>query len=174
MEIESFKLKEMIEKEVNNKLLSKYPIGSIYMSVNSTNPSTFIGGTWEQLKDKFLLGVGNVYKENEIGGASTVSLTAKEMPSHTHSLNTPSACAVIQLNDGGSVLYGEFTSTVATKKTYKVDKTGGVGESIPNGEENYWGAKLAGDTSIANTTSLGQAHNNMPPYLAVYMWKRVS
>lgn len=73
-----------------------YPVGSIYMSVNSTDPGTLFGGTWEQLKDRFLLGVGDIYTTAEAtGGAASQSytpagtvdnhtLTTAEIPSHNH------------------------------------------------------------------------------------------
>ncbi len=61
-----------------------YPVGSIYMSVNSTSPSTFFGGTWEQLKDRFLLGAGDTYSNGATGGSATHTLTVNEIPSHSH------------------------------------------------------------------------------------------
>ena len=38
-----------------------YPVGAIYMSVNNTNPGNLFGGTWEQIKDRFLLSAGDTY-----------------------------------------------------------------------------------------------------------------
>lgn len=64
-----------------------YPVGSIYLSVNNVNPSTLFGGTWEQIKDKFLLGAGDTYSSGSTGGESTHTLTINEMPSHSHKYN---------------------------------------------------------------------------------------
>lgn len=72
-----------------------YPVGSIYLSVNETSPATLFGGTWEQLQDRFLIGAGNDYSLNGIGGATSQSytpagsvgshtLTTSEIPSHNH------------------------------------------------------------------------------------------
>ena len=61
-----------------------YPVGSIYMSVNSTNPSNLFGGTWTQLKDRFLLGAGSTYTNGSTGGSATQRLSADNLPSHTH------------------------------------------------------------------------------------------
>lgn len=61
-----------------------YPVGSIYMSVNNTNPSTLFGGTWVQIKDTFLLSAGDTYNAGDTGGSSTHTLTIDEMPSHNH------------------------------------------------------------------------------------------
>lgn len=69
---------------LNNMLSLVYPVGSIYMSVNSTSPATLFGGTWEQLKDRFLIGAGSSYAVNATGGSTTHTLTTSEMPSHTH------------------------------------------------------------------------------------------
>lgn len=61
-----------------------YPVGSIYMSVNNTNPSTLFGGTWSQIKDCFLLACGDIYSNGSTGGEATHTLTINEMPSHYH------------------------------------------------------------------------------------------
>lgn len=61
-----------------------YPVGSIYMSVNDTNPSNLFGGTWTQLKDRFLLGAGSTYTNGSTGGSATQKLSAANLPSHTH------------------------------------------------------------------------------------------
>ena len=44
-----------------------YPVGSIYMSVNNVNPSVLFGGTWEQIKDTFLLSAGDTYNAGSKG-----------------------------------------------------------------------------------------------------------
>lgn len=77
-----------------------YPVGSIYMSVANASPATLFGGTWAQLKDRFLLGAGDTYTAGDTGGAASVSytpagtnsggavsshtLTTDEIPSHNH------------------------------------------------------------------------------------------
>ena len=66
-----------------------YPIGSIYWSSNNTNPATLFGGTWTQIKDRFILAAGDYYSNGATGGGATVTLTVSNMPSHSHSF-TPS------------------------------------------------------------------------------------
>lgn len=67
-----------------------YPVGSIYWSSNNTNPGTLFGGTWTQIKDKFVLACGDTYNTTgATGGASTVTLSINNMPSHDHRF-TPS------------------------------------------------------------------------------------
>ena len=70
---------------------SVYPVGSIYMSVNSTNPGTlFSGTTWTQLTDRFLLGAGSTYSNGATGGSANTTLTTANLPSHTHSFSATS------------------------------------------------------------------------------------
>ena len=79
--------KEVILKE--NFLNLVYPVGSIYLSSNNTNPGTLFGGTWTQIKDRFILTAGDSYSNGATGGAATVTLSVSNMPSHSHSF-TPS------------------------------------------------------------------------------------
>ena len=62
-----------------------YPVGAIYMSVNSTDPKTLLSGTtWTRLKDRFLINVGTTYTAGKTGGSATHTLTTAQMPSHNH------------------------------------------------------------------------------------------
>lgn len=65
-----------------------YPIGSIYLSVNSVDPSTIFGGTWEKIKDKFLLSSGDTYAVGTTGGSATTTLAIDNIPSHNHTGTT--------------------------------------------------------------------------------------
>ena len=77
------------ETEINTLLLSKvYPVGAIYISVNSVNPGTLFGGTWEQIKDQFLLSSGNSYAVGTTGGSATTTLAIDNIPSHNHTGTT--------------------------------------------------------------------------------------
>lgn len=133
------------ESSVNSITLSDvYPVGSIYMSVNATNPSTLFGGTWEQIKDRFLLAAGTTYAAGSTGGAATHTLTANEMPAHNHKAAT-----------------GYFMSTSETASP-------GTVQNFNSGSYKRYAM-----STTANTGG-GKAHNNMPPYLAVYVWKRIA
>ena len=75
----------MVKFKVDDSNYNKiYPIGSIYMSINETNPSELFGGVWEQIEDKFLLACGTKHPNGEESGEETHTLTQNEMPSHTH------------------------------------------------------------------------------------------
>ena len=65
-----------------------YPVGSVYISFNSTSPQTLFGGTWVRMKDRVLMASGDTYAPNTTGGSATVTLTTSNLPSHNHSLTT--------------------------------------------------------------------------------------
>ena len=140
---------------LNSSLAKLYPIGSIYLSVNSTNPSTFIGGTWERLKDRFLLAAGDTYAAGNTGGEAQHTLTTAEMPSHTHAERIGDSSNPNQL--------------INELRVIKKDGSNGGGAVVAG-----WNSYGLGDR--INTTWEGgsKSHNNMPPYLAVYMWVRTA
>lgn len=105
-----------------------YPVGAIYMSVNSTSPASLFGGTWTQLKDRFLLGAGSTYSNGATGGAAAVTLTLSQIPSHTHDLNVASAD-----NTGSAstsqVVYGKPSGTNYTNDNAMESAGGGTSHS---------------------------------------------
>ena len=133
-----------------------YPVGSIYMSVNSTNPSALFGGTWVQIEDTFLLSAGQTYTAGDTGGEATHTLTVDEMPSHAHFQQYQSDTSYVGIhvknyNTGGSI----------------------QGVQPENGtRRNNIMAPAVRIETVA--TGGGQAHENMPPYLVVYMWQRAA
>lgn len=114
-----------------------YPVDSIFLSFKNTNPKTYLGGDWIQLKDRFLIGAGGDYAVNATGGEVTHTLTVDEMPAHTHTFK---------------------------KRTWT--SSGNCWREGVNAAET--------ETGTTSSTGGGAAHNNMPPYLAVYMWKRTA
>lgn len=130
-----------------------YPVGSIYLSVNSTSPASLFGGVWEQIKDVFLLAAGDTYSAGLTGGEATHTLTVDEMPNHQHGLFTDMAG------------YGGGSPTGNYLKMY--------GNEVVNGYVASTGTIYNGWRGMSGVGN-NQPHNNMPPYLTVYMWKRVS
>lgn len=127
--------------------LAAWPIGSIYMSVNSTSPANLFGGTWERLSDRFLIAASSSYPAGATGGESAHTLTQSELPNY--SLYVANGSNVIRSKTGSSA------------DAYVQTQSGGWG--IPN-----WESK----TITVSSGGFGAPHNNMPPYLSVWMWKR--
>ena len=142
-----------------------YPVGAIYISASSTNPGTLFGGTWEQIKDRFLLAAGSSYSAGATGGEATHTLTANEMPSHNH------APANRDIAGSDTNYKRQFTTNLHVNS----DSTGRIQVGRENSGYYAMIATDSGDiagTDYTSDTGGGKAHNNMPPYLAVYVWKR--
>ena len=97
-----------IEKSIQNLNNKIYPVGSIYISVNSTSPASLFGGTWEQLKDRFLLSAGNTYTAGSTGGEANHTLTVDEMPSHSHSTDKNAGWPSTEAGSGWSINYNNY------------------------------------------------------------------
>ena len=149
---------------LSNLLDYVYPIGAIFISVNNTNPGNYLGGTWERIYDRFLIGGGNSYSIGSTGGNTSFNnyhkhttgghtLTIDEIPAHNHGFNgiankrgsSGSSYYFVQYNEGGD------------NQLYINNRGGG-------------GSHSHGDTGYAGSSS----QSIMPPYLSVYMWKRTA
>jgi hypothetical protein len=134
--------------------VNPYPIGSIFMSVESTSPAYLFGGSWERIQDKFLLSAGGSYPAGSIGGKSSVTLTVDQIPSHRHGQR------IAPLGGGWS----QPMLSYSTATTQGISITGNTkNEQTKNAE-----------VTTTQFTGGGLAHENMPPYLAVYTWKRIA
>ena len=152
-----------------------YPVGSIYMSVNSTSPATLFGGTWEQLKNRFLIGAGGTYSNGATGGltnhtpSGTVTvdkhtLTVNEIPSHRHEY-------LEALSGSQKVYTGESIGNTNTQMGLQNN----TGSNSSNYKDNVRTSTTGGGQGHDHTaTFTGTMQNTMPPYLAVYMWKRTA
>ena len=113
-----------------------YPVGSIYMSVNATDPARLFGGAWERIKERFLLGAGDTHTAGSTGGEFEHKLTVDETPKHDH--NTAK----------GTKAENEALQTMDRYQTYQSES------GITPGK--YWAAHTL-------PTGGGKPHNTTPP-----------
>ena len=102
------------------------------------------------IPDCFLLGAGNKYAVNQTGGEATHTLTASELPSHVHRI----------LSGTGSASNGNYDGYISMgyiANTYDGNRAMITDDRFNGGHSNFCGNK---------------AHNNMPPYYTVYMFRR--
>lgn len=146
-----------------------YPVGSIYTSTTQVETSAAasrcpieaaLGGTWEKINGRFLFSADSSHAIGTTGGEATHTLTINEMPSHNHRQK---------------ILYNQSGYGAATEYNYSlIVKTPlDTGAFIDNGTTQYTNINTRALMS-SDATGGGSAHNNMPPYLTVYMWKRTA
>lgn len=131
--------------ELTYDLDKVYPVGSIYMSVNSANPSTLFGGTWVQLTDTFLYATSTTSDANVTTAPTGQGSKDAVVVEHTHELT----------NDGQILGFGTTGS----------ETTNGFasGSMFSNSNKRRTTIKSSGESGT---------DKNMPPYMKVYMWKR--
>lgn len=124
---------------------SAYPVGSVFISTVATSPATLLGfGSWERIQGRFLFASDSTHAAGTTGGEEKHTLTVAELPVHDHQSGSA----------GGYYLYG--------------------GDGTSDGPAAGQGYRTAITSQRTSTTGSGVAHNNMPPYLSVYMWKRTA
>ena len=153
-----------------------YPVGSIYMSVANVNPATVFGGTWEELTGRFLLGRSTAHAAGTTGGEESHTLTAREMPSHTHTTPNHSHTASCASAGGHShnVSRSQVAATGTAKWAAQANKKGDNHGTSSNGAHTHTITVASGGGGNTGSAGSGGAHNNMPPFLTVYMWKRTA
>ena len=175
-----------------------YPVGSIYWTGKSPNeggnPNILFGGTWEQIKDRFVLAAGDTYINGNTGGSATVTLTNEQMPNHNHSGFTE----YVNLKHSHTIGYTDTSHTHRYNDEWEIMRVN-QGTYLMNAGAPPSPSMGVINTSVSKTTSSGgsnhnhscderlgdhahriwadggnQAHENMPPYVVKYCWERVS
>ena len=147
-----------------NIVQNAYPVGSIYMNATSaTNPNTLLGfGTWVRFGEGRM--VISQHSSNsrwdsaeETGGSETITLTTSQIPSHSHFTSSSG---------------NGFPNTVQANGALTVtsNSNGGAG----NNDYNFFGVSGQANQSPTSNTGGGGSHDNMPPFITVYMWKRTA
>lgn len=176
-----------------------YPVGSIYISTNSTNPGTLFGGTWEAYaQGRTLIGNGTsdqTFTAGATGGASTHTLTTAQMPSHTHTQNSHGHSGnnksffywfsqfTHRDNQPETNFIGCFKNSDNTNVTLSQMDYNNNTDAIGSGSR--WGYRKVGvswnhtpsvndTTATNNNTGGGGSHNNLQPYIVTYIWRRTA
>lgn len=135
-----------------------FPVGSIVQYASaSIDPNTLIGGTWERIQGRFLFAADESHAIGTTGGSETVALTTAQMPRHLH--------YTIRLGMSGETS-PDYLHTVARSDL----------EHAPweNARYQLYGVDAEANAGRSSYNGSGAAHDNMPPYIAVYIWKRTA
>ena len=148
--------------DTDNLLDLVYPVGSIYISVNSTEPGELFGGNWTPIEDTFLLAAGSTYAAGATGGEASHALTENQLPSISGNFD------IIRAGNSTS----NTTVVRATAGKFTVTRNASAATSISVSAQTPTVTSYKPDR-VAFAFGSGDAHNNMPPYLSVYVWKRL-
>lgn len=138
--------KELADR-IDRVASSRYEVGDLHLSFNDTDPAIRYGGVWERLEDVFLLAGGTMYAPGSTGGEAEVVLTEAQLAAHKHT----------------GVVYRENQKAVSLNP-------GSGGYQLNWAADTGYGTESDLETGSAGA---GEAHNNMPPYVAFYVWRRV-
>ena len=175
----NYEVKDIVRDTINNIVDIIYPVGSIYMSVNNVNPNILFGGQWEQLKDRFLLGSGDTYTGGATGGSADAVVVK-----HNHTQNPHNHTQNAHSHSPGS---GRSFMTAPTGSGWNEIAGSNISGSgyhyVATQDKSNYNVYVAGSGNATATTKEATATNkeagedgtgkNMPPYLTVYMWKRI-
>lgn len=185
-------LSSLIAAAVAEAKLAAYPVGSIYCSIDSTDPGALFGGTWAAIgAGRALVAAGGGFAVGSEGGADTHTLTVEEMPSHAHTAwtgeagwhghaaRTDTANLTGSFNPGG---LGVSASGVCSLGAGKQPSNSGYAtdSSIVNINASHMhnvGVDGAGNhthTVGVGAIGGGQAFSVRNPYIAVNMWRRTA
>lgn len=149
-------------------LQSVFPVGSIYTSTSGANPAALFGfGSWEQIQGRMILGVSGSHPVGQTGGEEAHTLSLSETPSHAHTRGSMNITGRLAGYNGGlRAMGGAFT-----QGEYEGADSAGNRFNIPMyvnfNAANAW----TGETSSVGGNA---AHNNMPPFYAAYIWRRIA
>lgn len=137
----------------------EHPVGSIYLSMNNTNPKTFLGfGTWQLIsQNRMIIGAGDKYMAGATGGSETVALTTTQVPAVEGQIGIHGGATATNIH----TVQGCFSAGITNTNKYVSTGSGTTG------------ADSIGQIRFSNGGT-GAAHNNMPPYFAIYIWQRTA
>lgn len=129
-----------------------YPVGSIYVSKDPTDPAELFGGSWKRIKERFIWAIGDNENPGDTGGEKTHTLTEAELPKLSGSISN----FALQ-EEGQSVSTSGVFSTRASQEWATYGSNG----------------KIQDSDIVDFSAGSGQAHNNMPPWEGFYIWERI-
>ena len=109
--------------------IDAWPVGSLFMTFSSTNPSTLLGGgTWTQIKGKYIIAADTGYT---VDGSTTYGAMTKNVPlvAHTHTFTTAAGGAHSHTITGTAASNGNHTHSITTSSDGSHTHTASTGST---------------------------------------------
>lgn len=160
-----------------------YPVGALYMSTSSTSPATLFGGTWERIKDRFILASGDTYTTiRGTGGAATVTLTSAQSGVPAFAVQSDDASPEHYHYPNADTPGAQFLIGAGVSRTRTAISSSGDRYTHTTTDQNNLQMRTSTDTAYAQhnhqvdipARNAAQSHNNMPPYIIVNVWRRTA
>lgn len=161
-----------------------FKVGDIYLTTNSTNPSSiFLGTTWQKIEGRFLLGTSGSGASKQTGGSNSKTISQANLPNVKLTVNSFSLSRGTQNITGTlntRVKYGSSaasTGAFTDSSTAVVSLSGGQQATAYNGTFDASKAWTGSTNSVSPQTSAlgsGQALDITPSYYTVHMWLRLT
>lgn len=155
-----------LRAEMKTAMLALFPVGTILETTNSANPSTYIGGTWEQLPAGLTTITAGTYKETHNGTEDTYVFTAGKTTYTVNGTET-SGEAKHQITEG----------ELASHKHASPNKAAGYYAGWGNKSEDGWvqaSVQGLGGNWTSQSTGSDLPHNNLSPLYGVYRFRRIT
>lgn len=143
-----------------------HPVGSLYISAEATSPASLFGGTWEQIKDRFILAAGDTYAAGSTGGEAT----------HQHDYT-------VHYNERFGMLVNAIGEWTLSAMWYNESNQPSMNASVKTTfdgnsatiKQSIIGASTESDRTVTyNATGSTSYQSNLPPYQVFYVWQRVA
>lgn len=143
--------------------LDAYPVGAFYISAVNSSPAGLFGGEWLPIEDTFLLAAGSTYAAGSTGGEATHLLTGAE-----------SGQKALTITGGAHAHEVKYRNDLNTATSGSNRRFGPYAYASTGSQYSPAGTSSETHTHSVSASDAASAHNNMPPYLAVYVWQRVA
>lgn len=128
-----------------------------WVSPDPTSPASFIGGTWERIEGKFIMGASDTYPAGSTGGSATHTQTTDEIARHDHLVGA--------YGNMDWALWNNALQGIPFSYAYTLEFSAKINLSGQNNARGFIGTDSVGTNRPMDILN---------PYYSMYIWRRVA